>query len=91
MEAITSRPLLMHAIAAKIRHAGQTTIRVASHHARARWAANALAEAAAFLGTLTANAEQFTAQQTWYRILSRALRKYLKGRQLRPPPRLVSA
>jgi hypothetical protein len=91
MEAITSRPLLMHAIAARIRHAGQTTIRVASHHAKARWAATALAEVATFLRSVVANAEQLTRQQIWYRILSHALRKYLKGRQLRPPPRLVAA
>jgi len=31
MEAITSRPLLLHAIATRVRHARQTTITVASH------------------------------------------------------------
>jgi hypothetical protein len=27
----------------------------------------------------------------WYRILSEALKRYLKGRQLDPPPRLAPA
>jgi len=34
MEAITSRPLLLHAIATRVRHARQTTIAVASSHAQ---------------------------------------------------------
>jgi hypothetical protein len=29
--------------------------------------------------------------QRWYRILSEALKRYLKGRQLDPPPRLAPA
>jgi len=33
-------------------------------------------------------AEQLDAVQRWYRILSEALRKYLRGRQLIPPARL---
>ena len=41
MEAITSRPLLLHAIATRVRHARQTTITVASSHARALPAAKA--------------------------------------------------
>jgi hypothetical protein len=34
MEAITSRPLLLHAIATRVRHARQTTITVARSHAK---------------------------------------------------------
>jgi hypothetical protein len=37
------------------------------------------------------SAEQLTAEQRWYRILSHALRRFLKGRQLHPPPRLMHA
>ncbi|MGA9210818.1 MAG: transposase [Terriglobales bacterium] len=91
LEAITSRPLLLHAIAQKIRHAGQITLRVANPHGKAMWAAQALAAVAEFLRTLKENAEQLTDEQRWYRILSHALRKFLKGRQLRPPPRLATA
>jgi hypothetical protein len=91
MEAITSRPLFMHAIAAKTRHAGQTTLRIVSSHAKASWAAEVLAKAAAFLRDLLASAEQLTDEQLWYEILSYAMRKYLKGRKLRAPPRRATA
>jgi hypothetical protein len=44
-----------------------------------------------FLGRITAffkllkrDAGQLTVQQRWYRILSKALEKYLQGRQLQP-------
>jgi hypothetical protein len=88
LEAITSRPLLLTAIAERIRHARQTTLRVASSHGRAAWASSALAGIAAFLGGLVTAAEQLTPIQRWYRILSHALRHFLKGRALQPPARL---
>ena len=90
LEAITSRPLLLTAIAERIRHARQTTLRIASSHGRASWASRALAGIAAFLGELVKAAEQLTAEQRWYRILSHALRQFLKGRQLQPPTRLAA-
>jgi hypothetical protein len=34
---------------------------------------------------------QLTPLQRWYRVLSRALVKYLNGRELRPPPVLTGA
>jgi len=89
MEAITSRPLLLHAIAARVRHARQTTITVASSHARAIPAAKALRAVAVFLRELVKNAEQFTRLQCWQRILARAFQIFLQGRQLRSPPRLA--
>jgi hypothetical protein len=88
LEAVTSRPLLLTAIAERIRHARQTTLRIASTHAKARWATRALAGIAAFLGALTSAAEQLTPTQRWYRILSHALRHFLEGRVLKPPARL---
>ena len=91
MEAITSRPLLLHAIARKVRHAGRITLKLSTSHGAAPWAAAALAKAAAFLDGIKRTAEQLTPQQKWYRILSHALRKWLRGRQLAPPPRLAPA
>jgi hypothetical protein len=91
LEAVTSRPLLLTAIAERIRHARQTTLRIASTHAKAHWATRALAGIAAFLGTLTNAAEQLTPTQRWYRILSHALRHFLGGRVLKPPERLAAA
>jgi hypothetical protein len=91
MEAITSRPLLLQAIAARVRHARQTTLKVASSHGKALFAANALARVAGFLDELIKTAEQLTSAQRWHRILSRAFKKFLKGRLLRPPPRFAPA
>ncbi len=89
MEAITSRPLLLHAIATRVRHARQTTITVASSHAKAVPAARALRAVALFLRELVKNAEQLTSPQRWRAILSRAFQVFLQGRQLRLPPRLA--
>ena len=88
MEAITSRPLLLSGIAERLRHARQTTLRVASQHGRSGWARTALERIAGFLRDLTKAAEQLNPAQIWVRILSEAFRAFLNGRQLRPPPRL---
>jgi hypothetical protein len=88
LEAITSRPLLLTAIAERIRHARQTTLRIVSSHGRADLAAGTLARIAAFLSGLVEAAEQLTTDQRWYRILSHALRGFLDGRELRQPMRL---
>jgi len=88
LEAITSRPLLLTSIAERLRHARQTTLRIASTHAEAHWAAHVLARIAGFLRGLTTSAEQLTPIERWYRILTHALRHFLKGRVLRPPLRL---
>jgi hypothetical protein len=87
-EAITSRPLLLHAVAERLRHARQTTIRIASTHARSVPAAQALRAVAQFLRSLSRNAEQLTPLHRWREILSRAFQAFLKGRPLRAPPRL---
>jgi len=89
MEAITSRPLLLHAIATRVRHARQTTITIASSHAKSVPVAKALYAVASFLRDLTKNAEQLTGLQRWRAILSKAFQVFLHGRQLRLPPRLA--
>jgi hypothetical protein len=90
LEAITSRPLLLSAIAERTRHARQTTLKVASSHAKAGWAANVLSSIARFLHELIQNAEQLTADQRWRRILAHAVRGFLNGRQLTIPARLMA-
>jgi hypothetical protein len=87
-EAITSRPLLMNAIAERVRHARQTTIRIANTHARSGPAAVALRAVAGFLRDLVKNAEQLTGAQRWRAILARAFKIFLGGRPLRIPARL---
>ena len=90
LEAITSRPLLLAALGERVRHARQTTLRIASTHARAGWARAALDSVARFLRQLIDTAEQLTADQRWSQILAQALKSWLKGRQLRAPPRLMA-
>src|SRR5271166_6468893 len=88
-EAITSRPLLLHAIATRSRHARQTTLTIASSHAKSVPAAKALRAVAMFLRALVKTAEQLTASQRWAAILARAFQAFLNGRPLRLPPRLA--
>jgi hypothetical protein len=90
IKCITSRPLLLSAIAERSRHARQTTLRVASSHAKAGWAASVLSGIARFLRELVQSAEQLTAGQRWRRILAHAVRGFLNGRQLRLPARLMA-
>jgi len=90
-EAITSRPLLMEAIARQTQHAGQVTLTISSTHGERHKARRAYQRIARFLAGLRSSAEQLDAVQRWYRILSEALKRYLKGRRLEPPPRLAPA
>src|SRR6266567_2238911 len=90
-EAITSRPLLMQAIARQTQHAGQVTLTLSSTHGDQHKARRAYLRIAGFLARLRETAEQLDPVQRWYRILSEALKRYLKGRQLDPPPRLAPA
>lgn len=89
-EALTSRPLLLHSVARQTRHAGQTRLTVTACHGRRDWVIQALVRISQFFRELRETAEQLTATDRWMRILSRALVKYLHGRQLRPPPRLAT-
>ena len=90
-EAITSRPLLLQAIGRQTQHAGQTTITVTSPHGQHRRARQAFLRIAGFFARLRQTAEQLTDLDRWHRILSYALVKYLRGRQLDPPRRLEPA
>src|SRR3977135_812827 len=90
-EAITSRPLLLQAIGRQTNHAGRATVTISSTHGERGRARRALTRIAAFFATLRETAEQLTDLDRWYRILSHALVKYLKGPQLAPPRRLQAA
>ena len=87
-EAITSRPLLLSAIARKTQHAGQVTLTISSTHGLRDKARHAYVRIAGFLAGLRQNAEQLNPLEKWCRILSEALRHFLHGRQLQPPLRL---
>ena len=84
-EAITSRPLLLQAVGRQTSHAGRTTVTITSSHGEHARARAALTRIAGFFTQLRKTAEQLTALERWYRILSQALKKFLRGRKLVPP------
>ena len=90
-EAITTRPLLLSAIASRTQHAGQVRLTISSTHGLRDKARSAYVRIAGFLAGLRENAEQLDPLAKWYRILSEALRHFLKGRQLLPPLRIQPA
>jgi hypothetical protein len=90
-EALTSRPLLLSAIAQRTQHAGQVTLSISSTHGLRDKARRAYVRIAGFLAELRINAEQLDPLAKWYRILSEAVRHFLHGRQLQPPLRLTPA
>lgn len=85
LEGITSRPLLLHAIAKQTSHAGHTHVRISSTHGRADRVRQFLKRIKDFFETLKVCAEQFTSEQLWCRILSKALERFLNGKILQPP------
>jgi hypothetical protein len=90
-EAITSRPLPLQAIGRQANHARRATVTISSPHGERDRARRPLTGIAAFFATPRETAEQLTDLDRWYRILSQALVKCLKGRQLDPPRRLPAA
>jgi hypothetical protein len=85
LEGITSRPLLLHAIGKQSTHAGQTFIKITSTHGKTQKVKLLLSRIVNFFQSLKTDAEQLSSEQLWYRILSKALEKYLQGRVLQPP------
>ena len=59
LEAITSRPLLLHAVAKQTSHAGQTTLTITSMHNKSAKVTKILDKIARFFKRLN-NAEQLT-------------------------------
>ena len=90
-EALTTRSLLLNAVARQTRHAGQTHLSVTSNHGRRVHVERALQGIASFFGWLKQTAEQLTVPERWALILTQALKKFLRGRKLQPPPFLLPA
>lgn len=85
LEAITSRPLLLHSVGKQSSHGGQTFITISSTHGEINKVQKLLNRIVVFFKELKSNTEQLTSEQRWYRILSRSVEKFLNGRQLHPP------
>ena len=88
-EAVTSRPLALHGIARRTRHANQTTVEITSTHAKASMITQALTKVSGFLKLIKANAEQLTQPARWRLILSAAFQAFLGGKVLGSHPRLA--
>jgi hypothetical protein len=76
---------LLNGVGKQTQHAGQTTLTITSSHGRESYVKAAYTRACAFFDELKAIAPQLTPLQCWYRILSEAMKKYLKGVILKPP------
>jgi hypothetical protein len=66
-------------------------VTITSSHRDHRLARKALTRIANFFAELRKTAEQLTPLERWYRILSEALKKLLRGRILVPPRQLQPA
>jgi len=88
-EALTTRSLLLNAVARQTRHAGQTQLTVTSSHGRRDQVKLAFEGIAKFFAWLKQTAEQLTQPERWALILSHALQKFLRGRKFQPPPSLL--
>jgi hypothetical protein len=87
-EAITSRPLLLDAVGKQTSHSGQTFISISNSHGKKKKVKKLLTRITTFFNSLKDCAEQLTGEERWYRILSKAVEKYLNGRVLEPPKTL---
>lgn len=84
LEAVTSRPLLLHAVGRLINTARRKIVRLTSTHAMADHIQLVLNRIADFFTKLNATAEQLTKEAIWAIILSAAFVAWLKGRVLHP-------
>ncbi len=78
LEAITSRPLLLHAVGKQIQHAGQKIIQVSSSHGKFKQVQLALSDLSVFFKTLKPCAEQLSVKERMQRVLHRAFKKFIK-------------
>lgn len=85
LEAITSRPLLLHAVGTQTQHAGQKIIQVNSNHGEFNKVQKALTELSAFFKTLKPCAEQLSRTERMKRVISRAFKKFIEIVNARPP------
>jgi len=75
-EAITSRPLLLHAVGRVVTSGRQTVLRLTSQHAEALEAQKILTGLSVFLSGLLNAAEQLSSQERWRRIWHRILEPF---------------
>jgi hypothetical protein len=91
LEAIVSRPLLLHGIGKQTTHAGQKTLTITSTHGRVSYIQETYQRINDFFNQLKVIAPQLSPIHCWYRILSEAMKKYLGGVILKPPDGITYA
>ena len=85
VEAITSRPLLLHAIGRKTSHSNQSTLTLTSLHAEASSIQAAVKAISGFLNTVRSIAEQFNPRERWRLMLRAIVRAFPLTRALNMP------
>jgi hypothetical protein len=85
-EAITSRPLLLHAIGRKTSHSNQSTLTLTSLHAEANKIQRAVKVVAGFLHHIRLIAEQLKPVERWRLILLAVIRSFPLTPSLGTPP-----
>lgn len=85
-EAITSRPLLLHAIGRKTSHSNQSTLTLTSLHAEAHKIQAAVKAVTGFLSHIRSIAEQLKPAERWRLILLAVVRAFPLTRAMKPPP-----
>ena len=88
MEAITTRPLLLHAVGKQISHAGQKIIKVSSGHGKFGSVQSSLVKLSAFFKTLRPCAEQLGMAERMRRVLELAFKNFLEL-PLKDPPKIL--
>ncbi len=84
MEAVTSRPLLLHAVGRMVTTGRRTILRLTSAHAMSEHIRLALNQISCFLNDVKRTAEQLSVEAVWAIILSAAFIKWLRGKVLHP-------
>lgn len=90
-EAITSRPLMLQAVAKQTSHAGQTTVTITSSHAKAHLVQAAMRELTGFFKQLAKTAEQLGLKERIKLIARHAYRKLLALAPPLPTPKWLPA
>lgn len=85
VEAITSRPLLLHAIGRKTTHSNQPTLTLTSLHAEATKIQVAMKAVAGFLGHIRSIAERLKPPERWRLILLAVVRGFPLTRAMEMP------
>lgn len=84
-EAVTSRPLLLHAVGKLTEHGRQKTLTITSTHSKIKKVTKILATLSSFFKSLQQTAEQLNPASVLKQVIEVAFRKFFKNRNKSPP------